>query len=68
MKLIKCNDDLAGHIYHQHRSEPTGRIVLGIHPVLYGFRVIVHPDDGLNIWVNFCGGAIPNAVQDSTLR
>lgn len=55
MLLTRQPDDIAGSIFFQHGNPECG-VYLGVHPVAFGYRVVIHPMDDCSIWGNYCAG------------
>ena len=61
MKLTRCEDDISGGVYFQHCDE-TGQFFIGIYPVIFGNRVVVHPGDKVSVF-SLCAGPDQENVQ-----
>ena len=62
-KLKRVADDVEGHIFFHHKHA-LHNIYLGIHVVFFGYRVVVHQNDGEWIPISFCGGGNQDNVAD----
>lgn len=53
--MVKAADDLKNSLYHRHISQ-DGRIELGIHPVIFGYRVRAGFINSGMYELDWCGG------------